>query len=46
MEDLQYYISENFSNNSNQVILTITSDMPLIKSETIDHVLNEYERCG
>ena len=43
VEDLQYYIKENFSNNSNHVILTITSDMPLINSETIDHVLNEYD---
>ena len=46
VEDLQYYISENFSNNYNHVILTITSDMPLIKSETIDHVLNEYNRSN
>lgn len=43
VEDLQYYINKNFSDNSNHVILTITSDMPLITSETIDHVLNEYD---
>ena len=46
VEDLQYYISRKYSNNSNQVILTITSDMPLIKNKTIDHVLNEYESSG
>jgi len=45
VEDLQFFISENYSNNPNHVILTITADMPLIKSETIDHVLNEYEMC-
>jgi adenosylcobinamide-phosphate guanylyltransferase len=45
VEDLQYFITKNFSNNSNHVILTITSDMPLIKSETIDQVLNEYKKC-
>jgi adenosylcobinamide-phosphate guanylyltransferase len=46
VEDLKYFISKKFSNNSDQVILTITSDMPLITSEIIDHVLKEYERCG
>jgi len=45
VEDLQFFISENYSNNPNHVILTIAADMPLIKSETIDHVLNEYEMC-
>ena len=46
VEDLKYFISKKFSNNSNQVILTITSDMPLITSEIIDNVLKEYRRCG
>jgi adenosylcobinamide-phosphate guanylyltransferase len=46
VEDLQYFIAKNFSNNSNHVILTITSDMPLIKNETIDRVLNEYKGCN
>ncbi len=46
VEDLKYFISKKFSNNSDHVILTITSDMPLIKSEIIDHVLKEYEKCG
>ena len=46
VEDLQFFISENYSNNQNQVILTITADMPLISSETIDHVIGEYETCG
>jgi len=43
VEDLQFFISENHSNSPDLVILTITADMPLIKSETIDYVLNEYE---
>ncbi len=46
VEDLKYFISENFSNDPDHVILTLTSDIPLIRSETIDHVLQEYERCG
>jgi adenosylcobinamide-phosphate guanylyltransferase len=45
VEDLQYFITENFPNNPNHVILTITSDMPLIKNEIIDQVLNEYKIC-
>ena len=46
VEDLQYFISENYPDNPNQVILTITADMPLITGKTIDNVLSEYERCG
>jgi len=46
VEDLQFFISENQSNNPDQIILTITADMPLIKSETIDYVLNEYKMSG
>ena len=46
VENLQYFISECYANDQNQVILTITADMPLINSETIDQVIIEYERCG
>ncbi len=46
VEDLQFFISKNYSNNQNQILLTITADMPLIKSETIDHVISEYKMCG
>jgi len=46
VEDLQFFISENYSSNQNQVILTITADMPLISSETIDHVISEYQTRG
>lgn len=46
VEDLQYFISESYPENSNQIILTITADMPLITSKTIDDVLYEYDRCG
>ena len=46
VEDLQYYISENYHDNSDHIILTITSDLPLITNETIDHVLNEYNRSS
>ena len=46
VEDLQFFISENYSSNQNQVILTITADMPLISSEIIDNVISEYQTCG
>lgn len=45
VEDLQYFISERYPENPDHVILTITADMPLITSEIIDNVLNEYKRC-
>ena len=44
IEDLQYYISECFIHNSNQIILTITADLPLITSEIINQVLLEYKK--
>lgn len=43
ISDLRFVISKF---NSNEVLLTITADLPLIKSSTIDHVLDEYENCG
>jgi adenosylcobinamide-phosphate guanylyltransferase len=43
IEDLQYYISECFPQNENKIILTVTSDLPLITSEIINQVLLEYE---
>jgi adenosylcobinamide-phosphate guanylyltransferase len=46
IEDLQYFISENFSDEKNHVILTITSDMPLITNETIDLVVKKYIECS
>lgn len=46
VEDLQYFISESYPENPDQVLLTITADMPLITSKIIDDVLFEYERCG
>jgi adenosylcobinamide-phosphate guanylyltransferase len=46
VEDLQYFISENYPEDPNHIILTITADMPLITSETIDDILSEYEMCG
>jgi len=46
VEDLQYIISKKFSNSPNEIILTITADMPLIDNETINKVLNEYMCCG
>lgn len=46
VEDLQYFISECYGNDQNQVILSITADLPLITSETIDQVIIKYERCG
>ena len=44
IEDLQYYISECFPDNSNMIILTITADLPLITSEIINQVLIEYKK--
>ncbi len=43
ISDLRFVISKF---NSNEVLLTITADLPLIKSSTIDYVLDEYENCG
>jgi adenosylcobinamide-phosphate guanylyltransferase len=43
IEDLQYYISKCFTYNSNEIILTITADLPLITSEIINQILLEYE---
>ena len=45
VEDLQYIISKKFINNPNEIILTITADMPLIDTETIDLVIKEYMCC-
>lgn len=46
VEDLQYFIAENYPEDSKRVILTITADMPLITSKTIDEVLLQYANCG
>jgi adenosylcobinamide-phosphate guanylyltransferase len=40
--DLNFIISKL---NSEQVLLTITADIPLIKSSTIDYVIKKYENC-
>lgn len=41
--DLEYVISKL---GPDLVLLTITADLPLIKSSTLDYVLEEYEKCG
>jgi len=46
VEDLQYIISERYSNSSNEIILTITSDLPLINSEIIDEVVSKYKKSS
>jgi adenosylcobinamide-phosphate guanylyltransferase len=46
VEDLQYIISKKYNNTPNEILLTITSDMPLIKGETIDTVLLNYQSCN
>lgn len=46
IEDLNYFISERFHNNPDQIILTITSDIPLITNNIISLVINEYLGCG
>ena len=42
IEDLSYFISERFSDDPDQILLTITSDMPLINSEIISEVIFQY----
>ena len=42
ISDLRFIISKF---NSEQVLLTITADLPLIKSSTLDYVINKYENC-
>ena len=46
VDDLGFAISNLDFKDENQVILTITSDLPLIQSETVDYILSEYEKCG
>jgi len=41
--DLQYIITKL---KSNSVLLTIAADLPLIKSSTLDYVVERYESCG
>lgn len=46
IEDLNYLISKRFKEDQNQVILTITSDMPLITSDIISLTISEYLERG
>ncbi len=46
VEDLGSFISDCYRDNTNETILTITADMPLIKSETIDQVISSYGRSS
>lgn len=41
--DLRYIISKL---TSDTVLLTITADLPLIRSSTLDYVVEQYESCG
>ncbi|MDI6644604.1 MAG: TIGR00454 family protein [Methanobacteriaceae archaeon] len=43
VEDLGIIISKL---DSNSILLTIAADLPLLSSDLIDFVLNEYEKCG
>ena len=43
ISDLRFIISKF---NSEHVLLTITADLPLIKSSTLDQVIQKYENCG
>ncbi len=43
LSDLSFIISKF---NSDQVLLTITADLPFIKSSTLDYVIKYYENCG
>ena len=44
IEDLAFFISKTYTEDENEVIVTIASDLPFIHGETIDEVLMEYER--
>ncbi|NYB51400.1 MAG: NTP transferase domain-containing protein [Methanobacteriaceae archaeon] len=44
VEDLSFLLSRD--DLKDEVILTITSDLPLITSDIIDRVLNEYQRSS
>ncbi|MBP2046273.1 NTP transferase domain-containing protein [Methanobacterium aggregans] len=46
IEDLAFFISKRYPEDENEVIVTITSDLPLIDGETIDEVIIDYELCG
>lgn len=43
VSDLEFIISKL---KSDQVLLTITADLPLINSSTLDYVVEKYESCG
>jgi len=45
VEDLQYIIREGYF-NSDEVILTITADLPLVTAEIIDKVIEEYNNSS
>ena len=47
VEDLAYFIeTTNVDNFNDDILLTITSDLPLITAEIIDDVIIKYRTCG
>ncbi len=42
VEDLRHIISERYNGVLDEIILTVTSDMPLITAEIVDNVILEY----
>jgi adenosylcobinamide-phosphate guanylyltransferase len=45
VEDLQYLISKLYSNNPDEILLTVTADMPLLNSQIIDDTISKYLMC-
>ena len=46
VEDLGFLMDPKQNFNIDDVVVTITSDLPLITGEIIDEVLMEYRNCG
>jgi adenosylcobinamide-phosphate guanylyltransferase len=46
IEDLGFILQKSEFRDDDEIILTITADMPLITGEIIDQVLKEYKKCG
>lgn len=44
IEDLRFILSESGIAGLNEILLTITADLPLIKSSTIDYVTRQYRK--
>lgn len=46
IEDLRFILAEPGKSGLNKILLTITADLPLIKSSTIDYVISRYKKSN